>query len=219
MTKQILILLWAVYSITANSQTFEGFITYKTEALNPEPTMIPDSIWQQGVKEQFGDKTYMLQKSYYKEGRYTSEIDAGKEKGFLTYSPEDGFLYSWQENSDVAVTINTKTNTDEPIKIMDSKQLDTIMGIPCKSIIVKSDTGEMVLWYNTDYFRVNPKLYKKHKYGHWNRIMEKIGSLPLKTEQKKFMSHIVQTMIDYKEMEINDKIFQLPEFKEIINAK
>ncbi|RYC52324.1 hypothetical protein [Flagellimonas olearia] len=218
MTRYLLILMMMVFGDAVSSQTFEGSITYKIMALNPEPTMIPDSIWQQGVKSQFGDRGYMLQKYHYKHANYISEIDAGEETGFQSYDPKKGLLYSWQKDSDTAIMVNTKKETDTLIEIYDAEQTDTIMGIPCKSIVVKSNMGEMTLWYNPDYFKMDPSYYKKHRYGHWDRILAKIGCLPLKMEQKKFMSHIVQIMVDHKEIAVDKERFEIPKFREIIES-
>ena len=38
----------------SNGQIFEGSITYKMEAFNPNTELIPDSTWQNIIKEQFG---------------------------------------------------------------------------------------------------------------------------------------------------------------------
>lgn len=218
MTRHFLTILVMVFFCNLNGQTFEGSITYKMEALNPEPTMIPDSSWQKGVKEQFGKRGYMLQIYYYKKANYMVEIDAGKEKGFQIYDPGNGLLYSWQQHSDTAITQDTKMQTDKLIGIYDSDKMDTIMGIPCKSIVVKSETGETTLWYNPDYFKVNSNDYKKHRYGHLNSILKKIGCLPLKIERKAFMSHMVQTLVDFKVRAMDDKRFEVPKFAQTIEG-
>ena len=112
MTRQILITIIALWSIASFGQSFEGSITYKMEALNPNREMIPDSTWQEGIKSQFGERGYMLQKYFYKEGNYVSEIDAGKEKGYQAFNSKDGLLYSWQEKSDTAITVSSKKYMD-----------------------------------------------------------------------------------------------------------
>ncbi len=216
MTRQILIALITLLSFTSYGQSFEGTISYKMEALNPNPEMIPDSTWQEGIKSQFGEKGFMLQKYFYKKGNYISEIEAGDAKGFQAYNSKDGLLYSWQDKSDTAITVNSKKFMYELIEIIDSEETDTILGIPCKSVIVKSKMGKMTLWYNPDYFKMDSKFYEGHKYGHWEQILKRIGCLPLKMEQKGFMTHVVQTAIEFEEIPIDDKKFDIPKFKELI---
>lgn len=213
-----MLLLLTLMSIEAISQNFEGWIVYKMEALNPNPQIIPDSIWKSGIKEQFGEKGYMIQKYYYKENNYISEIEAGKEKGYQAFNAKDKLLYSWQLNSDTAITADSKKSMDEFIEIIESESLDTIMGIPCKSIVVKSKMGQTTLWYNNNYFTIDAVLYKGHLYGHWEQILNRIGCLPLKMEQKSFMTHIVQTAMEYKVTAVNDKQFDIPKFKKIIKS-
>ena len=200
----------------SNGQTFEGWITYKMEAFNPNTELIPDSTWQNIIKEQFGERGHILQKYYYKNDQYISEIDAGKQTGFQAYNVKDKLLYSWQLNSDTAITVDSRKYMDELIEITDNETVDTILGIPCKSILVKSKFGQTTVWYNSDYFKMDASMYKGHKYGHWEQTLEKIGCVPLKMEQKGFMLHIVQTAVAFKEEPINDIKFTIPNFKTII---
>jgi hypothetical protein len=213
---QLAFLLIMLSSIATFAQNFEGSIIYKLEALNPNPKMIPDSSWQKILVKQFGEHGYMIQKYFYKKDKYISEIDAGKSIGYQAYNPKTKLLYSWQANSDTVVTINTKIYMDNLIEITDSEVLDTISGIPCKSIVVKSALGEMKLWYNSDYFKMDASLYQDHKYGHWEQILTKIGCLPMRMEQKGFMTNIVQTIIEFKEEPIEDAKFSIPKFKKTI---
>ena len=201
--------------IPAFSQSFEGSITYKLEVLNPDPEKFPDSLWKQEVTNKFGNKGYIVQKYYYQLGQYISEIDAGNEKGYQAYNPKDKLLYAWQVGSDSAITIDSRKSIDQLTEIVDSKQKDTIMGIVCSSIILKSAFGEMTLWYNPSRFKMDATLFNEHAYGHWYQILKKIGCLPLKMEQKSFFSHVVQTAIEYNEARIDPKIFIIPAFKHI----
>jgi hypothetical protein len=105
---------------------------------------------------------------------------------------------------------------DEFVEIVDGNKLDTILGIPCQSITLKSAGGEMTIWYNKNHFKMDAKLYEGHLYGHWEYILKKIQCLPLKIEQKGFMTHIIQTVIAYKEQPIEESLFTIPKFKTII---
>lgn len=216
--QQLCILLLTFTVSVTYGQSFEGWITYKLEALNPDPKMIPDSSWQKGIKQQFGERGHILQKYYYKKDKYISEMDAGKETGFQAYNNNDKLLYSWQLNSDTAITVDSRKYLDEIVEISENESVDTIIGIPCKSISVKSKMGQMILWYNKDYFKMDASFYKDHKYGHWEQILLKINCLPLKMEQKGFMTHIVQTALDFKEELISDNRFSIPQFKTIIES-
>jgi hypothetical protein len=121
-------------------------------------------------------------------------------------------------NSDTAVTVDSRKNIDEFVEIVDGVDTETIMGIPCKVIILKSKMGEMKLWYNSDYLKVDTNHFKNHKYGHWAQIIDRIKCLPLKMEQKGFMPHVVQTAMEYKSEPIIDTQFALPKFKLVMES-
>ena len=179
-------------------QSFEGWITYKTEMINPDSTFFPDSMWQSVMKEKFGERRYMLKKCFYKNGMYLTEIDAGIENGFQVLNPKDKLIYSWSTNSDTAITVDSQQFSDEFVEMVESELTDTIMGIPCQSVVVKSKMGRMTLWYNRDYFKIDSNYYNGHVYGHREQIIDRLGCLPLKMEQYGLSPHILQTAIDYK---------------------
>lgn len=214
--KQLWVIIFTLITSISFGQTFEGWINYKLEAFNPNTEMIPDSLWQQLMKEQFGEDGYMVQKYFYKGDKYISEIDAGKQSGYQAYNSKDKLIYTWQANSDTTITVDSRKNMDEFLEITDGDNSDTILGIPCKSIIVKSKMGKMVLWYNDNYLKMDVTQFKGHLYGHWEQILKRIGCLPLKMEQKGFMTHIVQTATAFKDEKIEDSKFKIPEFKTVI---
>lgn len=207
-----LAILFVTSFSTSFSQSFEGWILFKMEMNNPNPKLIPDSTWQKLAKEQFGQRGYATQKYYYKNDQYISEIETAKGKGYQAYSPKDKLLYSWQMNSDTAITVDSRKYMDELVEFVDGTDTETILGIPCKTIVLKSKLGEMKLWYNSNFLKVDPKLFKDHKYGHWAQIIGKIKCLPLKVEQKAFMAYVVQTAIEYKSEPVSDSQFALPTF-------
>ncbi|NOS92879.1 MAG: hypothetical protein HOP30_13225 [Cyclobacteriaceae bacterium] len=210
--KTILILFLVAISSAAFSQSFEGRLVFKMEVMNPNPKLIPDSSWQKITIKQFGERGYAIQKYFYKNDKYISEIETAKGKGFQAYNPKDKLLYSWQMNSDTAITIDSRKYMDELVEVIDGTDTETILGIPCKTITFKSKLGQTKVWYNSDYLRLDPKLFKEHKYGNWAQTLDKIKCLPLKIEQKGFMTHVIQTVIEFKAEPVNDSQFALPKF-------
>lgn len=215
MIKYQLIVILMMIAYCLNSQSFEGSITYKLTADNPNPEMVSDSMWQSILKQQFGERGYMVQRYFYKESNYVSEIDAGTEMGYQAYNPKDGLLYSWQKGSDEAITLNSKKYLDKFVEILEHTELDTILGIPCKSIVVKSSLGSMTIWYNSDHFKMDAKFYEGHIYGHWEHILKKIGCLPIKMKQEGFMGKITLEATDFKKEELSESRFVIPDFKEV----
>lgn len=95
-TQTLLLALFLCISSISFAQHFEGWVMYKTVAINPNPEVVSEADWNAMLKEQFGEKGYMQSKYYYKGNNYMAEIEAGEMKGFQTYNPKDGLLYSWQ---------------------------------------------------------------------------------------------------------------------------
>jgi hypothetical protein len=214
--KHCVLVVMLLLSFSARSQNFEGSITYKVEVANPMPDKISDSDWQKIKKEKFGEKGYLVQKYYYKENNYLSEIEAGNQKGYQVYNPKDGLLYAWQLNSDSAVTVDSKKTLDTFVGFKESEKTETILGIPCKSVIVETSFGKTILWYNSNYFKMDAKFYAGHTYGHWEQILKRIGCLPLKIESAGLMNHMVQTAIEYKQTSVSPEQFKIPAFKVVI---
>ncbi len=213
--KVFCLLFFILISHSIAGQNFEGSITYKIEAQNPNPEMITDSMWQQGMKEQFGERGHMLKTTYYKGANYLSEIDAGLSNGIQAFNPKDGLIYSWQTGTDSAISLDSKKSLDAFESITPVEGTETILGIECKGVLLKSKLGQMTLWYNPEHFALEADLYKGHIYGHWEQILGELGCLPIKIEQQGFAGHVVMTALSFKEEKLNDEKFEIPTFKEV----
>lgn len=212
-----LVTIGILLSITKSfGQFFEGWITYKIEAVNPDTTLIDDSTWQLSMKEVFGEQKHIIQRCYYKRNKYITDIKAGKQNGWQAFNVTDKLLYSWNDKNDTAITVDTKKSLDQFLELKDDVMIDTILDIPCKSVTLTSKFGRMTLWYNSDYFKIDSTLFEGYNYGHWEQIAKRIGCLPLKIRQEGLNGSTLQTAISYKEESINDDIFKIPEFKTVI---
>lgn len=215
-TIALLIITLLAGSQLAIAQNFEGYLVYKVEVENPNPKMIPDSVWQEVKKEKLGERGYMLQKSFYKGDRYLTEMEFAAEQGFQAYNPEDSLIYSWEKGTSTALTLKSTQYLDKLEKVEHLDETETIMEIPCKAVRLSSKLGETTLWYNPEYFTLDASLYKDHVYGHWNTILEEIGCIPIKIEQRSPMASMTQTVIEYKEEALPESTFALPEFEEVM---
>lgn len=81
MKEKLLIALLVLFYANSFAQTFEGTITYRMQLFNPNPELIPQTTWDTQMKATLGEEGYMLQKYFYKDENYISEIIAGKEEG------------------------------------------------------------------------------------------------------------------------------------------
>lgn len=198
--------------LLGNAQNFEGTITYKMEVFNPNPDVITTEQWETQKKATFGELGYIKQVYYYKGENYLCEMTIGDQEGYQLYNPKDKLLYSWQKGSNEAVSVDTTNFPDEISEVKYLEEKETLLGIVCNVMLISSKAGTMKIWYNKNKFKVDPSLYKGHVYGHWDRILQEIGCLPLKIEQKGYMYNGLQTAIDFKEQSIKDSKFILPTF-------
>jgi len=226
---KILFLLFVVFSAAAfnqnpnkvndnsinNNKSFEGYIAFEVEMKNPMPNKLSTEAWEKIVKEQLGGSAKMIQKYYYKNENYMSEMMMGKTKMMQVFNPADKLLYNWQEGSNEATTINTTKYSGEVTEVIRLEETESILDIECNIMIIKSKMGEMKLWYNKDHFAADEQFYKGHVYSHCERMLNEMGCLPIKLEQKGSMSHIVQTAIDYRVEAVDDKVFEIPDFKKL----
>lgn len=216
MNRYLFSIIFSFSLIVAKTQTFEGWILFHMEMQNPNPEFVSDSLWQATLMEQTGGLGYLPQKYFYKGENYISEIQYNTTLGYQAYNPDDGLLYSWKDQSDTAITVDSKKFIDEFISFEMIDEPETILGIPCQAAILKSKMGESKIWFNKDYFKLDPTTFQEHVYGHWNAIVREIQCLPLKYETHSFMVHTVQTAQKYEEVRVDVSKFEIPEFKTII---
>ena len=209
-----------VVSLFANTfiyaQSFEGWIEYRLDTKNPMPEKIPDEIWDQKMKEKLGGSEYMIQKYTYKGSNYKSEIKLGEQSSVQLYKPEEALLYNWDKGVNTAVTYNTKENKDKIVEVKEYSETEKILDIECKKITIVTEQGEVSYWFNENYLKMDAKLYESHKFNNYVDFLKLSKSLPLKIEVKQFMIHMVFTALKYEYMKIDDNIFTMPKFEEII---
>lgn len=206
-------------TIQCIAQSFEGTITYKLEMINPYPDRIADTIWQAKQQEQYGEKAYAEQKYFYKENKYRSEIENEFEKKIEVLQPDENLIYYWEASEDTAVTKKSNFNYDDFFEITDTEDVDTVLNIACKSIILKSKFQKMKIWYNPDYLQVKPELFKYHLHNHLKQIFAKIKCLPLKIEKYGTMGKLVQTATAFNAVPIGNELFIIPDFEKIDESK
>ncbi|TRX00130.1 DUF4412 domain-containing protein [Flavobacterium gawalongense] len=203
--------------VSLYSQSFEGTITYKNELINPDPATITQETWNTQTMTSLGERGYILLKYYYKGNHYMSESIVGNEEGYQMYDPISKLVYDWQKGSSQATASNTTISTEVVSGIEYLNDKETILGIECNILVITSNEGTMKLWYNKEYLKMDALLYSGHKSGNFEYILNEIGCLPLRIEQKGNMTHAIQTAIEIKEQKLENTIFTLPTFSKVIN--
>lgn len=213
--KNIVLFLFIICINFSFGQSFEGQITYKTTVENPNPELVSDSIFKEKIlKPVFGERGYMLQKYFYKGNRFMSEISTGLEDGFEVYDPEQNKTYAWKTGSKEVVVRKTDKHSemDAFVEFINTKEIDTILNIPCKKVLLKSKMGTTELWFNEDYLKVNYEDYSDYKLEHKNIIFQTYGCLPFRAKTLNFTIEIVE----FNEESVSEDQFVIPEFDTII---
>ena len=209
MKHTLLTALLSVFVMIAFGQSFEGTVTYEMEIKNPMPDKIPDSLFFASI----GGASKFTQVYNYKDNLYKSEI---KETGLVqSYDPKANRLYSYNAAKDSAAWSDGSKYMDELVEIRKLDEKETILGVECNVIVIKSTLAETTYYYS-DRYKMDPKLFKGHKYGLWEDYLKETGALPLKFVVKSPFSNMVTTAVDIKEEALSNDLFKLPKFKSVV---
>ena len=208
-------LFFSLALMVTHAQDFEGYIVYKVEPTFQLSGIMDKQLWDSMMVDMFGPDKSFIKKYYYKAGKYMSAINTLNESGYELYNQTDSLVYGWQKHSDTAITKNLTKTIDQFISLTENKGIDTILGIPCKSITLKTFFGTSTFWYNPSWFQINASHFESHIYGSLNRVFKHMNCLPVKIETVGREGPNIQTAISYKQEKIPDSLFILPGFKVI----
>lgn len=207
-----------VYYSVATAQESEGWIKYKVTFKSPMPQMVSHEDYQALLEQEIGDLSNSHILYFFTPNSYACEMHFGNNVEFLAYDPNTKKVYSWEKNSKTAKLFDSKVPEDELYDIIQNPGIDTILGIPCKSIIVKTSDTYQIAWYNEDYFPIDPEVYKDHQFGHYDDILKYTKSIPVKYEIKNTILHFIQTMVEYNIGANDPKVFEIPKFKKLLDG-
>jgi hypothetical protein len=196
--KKTLLLLMLLNSFLIISQSFEGKLVYRINYESKSSRVSSSQL-----------NSLMGTKQLYaiKEGNYKSVFN-GVFMKVQIYRNDENRNYSLTAKSDTLYYEDYSKNKDKALSYEIKKNQDTILGIPCDLIIVKSVNSTTSIYFNSKY-SVDPEVYKNHKYGNWYYIISKTKSLPLKiiNETDKFIMTNVATEII--PMKLEDNVFEI----------
>jgi hypothetical protein len=184
--------------IKLNSQSFDGLIRYSNNYDSKDNNISSEQFnYLLGTKQIFAIKS----------GNYKSVFN-GKFIKLQIYRSDENRNYSLTAKSDTLYYEDYSKNIDKALSYEIKKNQDTILGVPCDLIIVKSLNSTTSIYFNSKY-SVDPEVYKNHKYGNWHYIISKTKSLPLKiiNETDKFIMTSVATEII--PMKLEDNVFEI----------
>lgn len=195
------VLLLTIKGFTQKNN-FEGTVDYLLEVKNPNPKILPDSIWNSKVK-----KKSVLQRYLYKGNRYKSIMN---NESVQIYNPNDNMLLNYKIGKD---TVQIKSifagKTIDPIlSIEEESTSERVLGYECKKIIIKGKLTETTYFFSNK-IRISAKNFKNHYYGNWNKYLEVSNSLPLKIITRNNFLFMIMTATNIDFSKVDDSEFKI----------
>ncbi len=180
-------------------QAFEGKVIYNYKYKSKMSNV---------TDQQFNSMMGTTSEYLIKGGNYKSSTN-GTFLQWQLYSNKDNKLYNKMSNSPAVLWNDGAVNTDEVLKSEINKNVVEVLGHQCDELILTCKSGIQKYYFNRA-FKVDSKLYEKHKFVNWSEVVSKSNSLPLKMiiDNPQFILECVA--IEIKPMSLNDKLFELP---------
>jgi hypothetical protein len=195
-TALLLILL-----VTSNiySQSFEGKVIYQNTYESKTPNV---------SNEQLNLLMGTLQEYVIKEGDYKS-IFNGQFNQFQLYRSDKNKLYNKFSNAEALFWSDGAIDGEKVVDLNIIKNKETVLGISCDELTMKTTKGVYVYYYNAKY-SINPGFYKGHLFGNWYFYVKESKAVPLKIimDTPEFKS--TSTAIKIEEYKVDSAYFELP---------
>lgn len=188
------------FGVFGQQRQFEGEVIYKVEIKNPNPNIVPDSVWDARVKDKI-----MYQKYYYKGDKYKSVIS---KKAIQLYDSKENALLNYNiENDTILINSIPADKSIDPVKsITHEDTAKEILGYKCQKLIVTGKLSKTTYYYSTD-LKIPAENFKNHNYGNWYQFLKEANSLPLKIITKSGFLYMEMTAIEVKPKSIDDSEF------------
>ena len=179
-------------------QNFEGEIIYQNN--------IESRI--QGVTDaQLTSVVGSRQEYYIKDGHYKSVMN-GQSIIMQLYDWTTNRIYNKMAKSDTLYWFNAATNTDDIISHEIKRNAETILGINCDALILKTKYGATTFYFGDNY-KLDTNKFLNHEYGNWAFFVKNAGALPLKMVIESDKFKMISTAIEIKPMKLEGNFFSI----------
>ena len=143
-----------------------------------------------------------------KEGDYKS-IFNGQFNQFQLYRSDKNKLYNKFSNAEALFWSDGAIDGEKVVDLNIIKNKETVLGISCDELTMKTTKGVYVYYYNAKY-SINPGFYKGHLFGNWYFYVKESKAVPLKIimDTPEFKS--TSTAIKIEEYKVDSAYFELP---------
>jgi len=202
-------ILALLFLMSSCSKYFEGTINYKTEYSNVRAPMTVEMM-----KEQNGETSVL----HFKKGNYLETYDAGEMKSQLFLRKEAKIYWESTYETNTYYWSRINLNNEEVLDYKITKNKETILGVVCDELMLKTNKGEKYYYYNSDY-PIKAKWYEGFTDAQKNFASEKMEAMYLKfiSKNKFFTTEVIAT--DIKPGKVSEDIFKLPADAKLINEE
>jgi hypothetical protein len=195
----IIIILLTLSGGVSVAQTFEGKITYQ----NAYKCKIPNLTDEMFTAMMGASWEYSMKGASYRTATNGTLLQ------WQLYLPKDNKLYTKFSNSPSVFWNDGAVNADSVLKTELNKGVIDILGHPCDELILTCKSGVQKYYFNSK-FKVDPNLYKNHKFGNWHEFLTASKAVPLKItiDNAQFSLESVATAI--QEQKVEEQLFVLP---------
>jgi hypothetical protein len=208
--KNSLIILFTLFAVIVNAQSFSGLITYRITIIPKNNYSNLDEI----IKSEHGEMaTYLITSKYYK----SSYFKNGKYSYSYTYHDESKRMYDdYSDRPYITFRDSRKANTKSYSTKIHKDSTFAISGHQCYVVTEESDHGKSRSYYSDD-IKVNPEDFKGHEVGNWYKKLKEVnGAVLLKSVWEYDNYTRIQEAIKIENREVEKSEFDLPEGKEIV---
>jgi len=194
-------------------ESFKGELTYSIDYkyLNKELGKINKEQNKNGLS------TDTITYYYSSNGDYASILKKN-DTIFTLYKAKDLTLYGFDTSEyvsglDVRIDLEEKLGNKPQVDLL--KDTVKIGNTECQVVRVKWKTGEYKYYFNKNFLKINPSLYKGYEYDQWYNFLLISGALPVKIEKTIYGIITVTLNLEYYEnYEVDEEMFKLPKLKE-----
>jgi hypothetical protein len=186
---------------------FEGKVTYDIKIEDKTGEMTNEE-----TKMLMGDKQIFIMKG----DKYKSEMN-GMIQMTQIYLGGDT-LYNQMKGMKSILWIDVRSASDKMIDYTIQKEAETIAGIKCDLLTIRSEQGTTKYYFNKKYY-VNPASFQNHEYGFWKFCIEQTNTIPIKSILDDNEMYLEITAKEIKEMKIDDAEFDVPNLPRVVSPE
>jgi hypothetical protein len=196
----MLTILLTVATMTVFGQAFEGKIIYQNTYQSNLPNVNNDQFTaMMGTRYE-----YLIKGGDYKSSSNGSMIQ------WQLYINKDNKFYLKMSNSETIFWNYGNINPDSILSVELNKGVTEILGYMCDEVIFTCKSGVQKYYFNQK-IAVDISLFQNHLFGNWYDFLKVSKSHPLKSIVETPQFTITSEAIAIEEMNLDAKVFQLPE--------